>query len=178
MSGPPAGAMGVLDLGCGTHKEPGAVGVDRFPDTDADVLHDLDRLPYPFPDSSFDRIVCRDVLEHLVDVLAVMAELHRVGRPGARVELRTPHFSSCLAYADPTHRHAFALQSLDHLAGTVPTPGYHAQFEVVARRLVFWRSLRLLGVEWLANRFPLAYEKLFAFWCPAMNIEAVLRVVK
>ncbi len=170
--------MKVLDLGCGMNKEPGAVGVDRSPDTLADVLHDLDRLPYPFPDSSFDRIICRDILEHLGDVLAVMGELGRIGRPGALIEVRTPHFSSCLAYADPTHRHAFGLQSLDHLAGIVPTPGYRTRLEVVSRRLVLWRLPRLCGIGGLANRFPVTYEKLFAFWFPAMNIQAVLRVVK
>lgn len=170
--------MKVLDLGCGLAKEPGAVGVDRSLGTLADVVHDLDRLPYPFPDSTFDRIICRDVLEHLQDTLAVMGELHRIARPGALIEIRTPHYSSCLAYADPTHRHAFSLQVLDHLAGAVPTPGYRARFEVVSRRLVFWRLFRLLGIAWLANRFPLVYEKHFAFWFPAMNIEAVLRVVK
>jgi SAM-dependent methyltransferase len=170
--------VAVLDLGCGAHKEPGAIGVDRSSETQADVVHDLDRFPYPFPDSSFDRIIGRDVLEHLTDVLAVMSELARIGRPGALIELRTPHFSSCLAYADPTHRHVFALQSVDHLAGVIPTPGYGARFEIVSRRLVFWRLHRLLGVSWLANRAPLVYEKLFAFWFPAMNVEAVLRVVK
>lgn len=170
--------MKVLDLGCGMSKEPGAVGIDRSPDSLADVVHDLDVLPYPFPDSSFDRIVCRDVLEHLTDPLAVMREIHRIGRPGALIEIRTPHFSSCLAYADPTHRHVFGLATLDHLAGRVPTPGYRVRFEVVSRRLVFWRLPRLLGVAWLANRWPSVYEKLFAFWFPAMNIEAVLRVAK
>ncbi len=170
--------MKVLDLGCGMNKEAGAVGVDRSSETLADVIHDLDRLPYPFPNSSFDRIISRDILEHLTDVLAVMGELYRIARPGALIEIRIPHFSSCLAYTDPTHRRAFSLQSLDHLAGIVPTPGYRARFEVVSRSLVFWRLPRLLGVGWLANRYPLVYEKYFAFWFPAMNIEAVLRVVK
>jgi SAM-dependent methyltransferase len=168
----------VLDLGCGRHKAPGAVGLDRSPETAADVIADLDRFPYPFRDSSFDRIVCRDVLEHLADTLAVMGELHRIGRPGGRVEIRTPHFSSCLAYADPTHRHVFALQTLDHLTGAVATPGYHARFEIVSGRLAFWRLPRLLGLAGLANRWPVPYEKLFAFWVPAMNVEAVLRIVK
>jgi len=46
----------ILDVGCGIHKQPGAIGIDRNPASRADVLADLDRFPYPFGDSSFDRL--------------------------------------------------------------------------------------------------------------------------
>ena len=47
--------MKILDVGCGIHKYPGAIGVDRNPASRADVICDLDHFPYPFADSSFDR---------------------------------------------------------------------------------------------------------------------------
>ena len=49
----------VLDIGCGTNKVPGAVGMDKNPRTDADVIHDLDDLPYPFADDEFDEVIGR-----------------------------------------------------------------------------------------------------------------------
>ena len=42
--GPPARAR-CLDVGCGSKKYPGSVGLDISADTDADVVHDLDVLP-------------------------------------------------------------------------------------------------------------------------------------
>lgn len=42
----------------------------------------LDILALPFPDTSFDVILCNHVLEHIPDDARAMRELHRVLRPG------------------------------------------------------------------------------------------------
>ena len=44
----------ILDLGCGKKKRPGSVGVDINPNSDADIIHDLNVFPYPFENSSFE----------------------------------------------------------------------------------------------------------------------------
>ena len=54
-----------LDVGCGTRKLPGAVGVDQSRASHADVFHALEKFPWPFPDNSFDLILLSHVLEHL-----------------------------------------------------------------------------------------------------------------
>ena len=85
-----------LDVGCGNLKIPGAVGIDMSPDTQADVVHDLNEFPWPLPDSEFEVIRLWSVLEHLDDTLAVTSEVHRVGR-------RAPSSSSsCRTSAAPT----------------------------------------------------------------------------
>ena len=60
--------MKILDLGCGCHKMPGAIGVDFNPNSDADIIYDLNAFPYPFPDNEFDLIHCDGILEHLDDM--------------------------------------------------------------------------------------------------------------
>jgi len=45
-----------LDVGCGRNKHPAAIGIDRNRDTNADVICDLDRVPYPFREGAFDQI--------------------------------------------------------------------------------------------------------------------------
>src|SRR4051794_41919463 len=90
----PTGPGSVLDIGCGSAKHPGAVGLDISADTDADIVHDLDVFPYPIEDASFDQILLQDVIEHVERPIQVFEELHRIARPGARIQLRTPHFSS------------------------------------------------------------------------------------
>ena len=177
--------MTTLDVGCGRAKTPGAVGIDREPHPEVDVVHDLDAFPYPFPAGAFDRIVMRHCLEHLQDVVRVIRELHRIAAPGATVDIEVPHFSSCDAYTDVTHRHFFGYRSFDYFTGH----GLHdthryggGWFEIAERRLHFWPwrgesrivPHRLLGVEWLANRHPTFYEKFLAFVFPARALSVRL----
>ena len=86
-----AGAAGlqVLDVGCGdkpylpyfsSARE--YVGVDPA-NEHADVRAHAEQLP--FADSSFDLVLCVQVLEHVDDPARVVRELHRVARPGGRV---------------------------------------------------------------------------------------------
>ena len=172
--------MKILDIGCGNRKIPGAVGLDRNPKSQADVFHDLDAFPYPFEEDHFDRIYGIDVLEHVADVIRAMEEIHRIGRSGALVFLRVPHFTSTQAYGDPTHRHFFNSQSLDYFCGGFPEYSFYTQarFKKIKVRINFWKIHRLNGVSFLANRFPVYYEKLFAFIFPAMNIEFQLEIIK
>jgi SAM-dependent methyltransferase len=174
----PTGPGAVLDLGCGSQKAPGAVGVDMSADTDADIVHDLDAFPYPLDDASFDQILLQDVIEHLAEPIRVFEELHRISRPGARIQLRTPHFSSVLAYGDPTHRHYFSTLAIRSLAEPRFAHYTAARFRVVRMCLDMWLPFRALGLSRLANRFPEPYEKYLAFRFPSMNIRAELEVLK
>ncbi len=47
-------------------------------------------LTLPFANCSFDRVIASEVLEHVPDDLAVMAELFRVLRPGGRLAATVP----------------------------------------------------------------------------------------
>jgi len=174
----PTGPGAVLDVGCGASKLPGAVGLDISPDTAADIVHDLDELPYPIADASFDQIVLQDVLEHVREPIRVFEELHRIARPGARVQLRTPHFSSALAYGDPTHRHYFSTIAIRSLAEPRFAHYTPVRFRVVHVTLDLWLAHRALGLGLLFNRAQETYEKYFAFMCPAMNIRAEFEVLK
>jgi SAM-dependent methyltransferase len=178
-----------LDVGCGRTKAAGAIGIDIEPHPGVDVVHDLDRFPYPFADGEFDRIVASHSLEHLADVVRVLEELHRIAAPGAVVEIEVPHFSSCDAYTDVTHRHFFGYRSFDYFteAGLYGVHRYRkGRYEIAARHINFWPLRgdsrivphRLLGIEWLANRHPTFYEKFLAFVFPARSLSVRLVPVK
>lgn len=174
----PTGPGTVLDIGCGSAKTPGAVGLDISADTDADIVHDLDAFPYPIEDASFDQILLQDVVEHVREPIRVFEELHRIARAGARIQLRTPHFSSVLAYGDPTHRHYFSTIAIRSLAEPRFAHYTDVRFRIVHVTLDLWLPFRALGFGWLANRFPEAYEKYFAFRLPTMNVRAEFEVLK
>lgn len=168
-----------LNLGCGMKKMPEAVNVDRNADAHPDVLHDLSRRPWPFEDSSFERVYALDVLEHLEDTVASMEELHRVTQPGGVVHLQVPHFSNFGAYCDPTHRRFFGYQTFKYFTGENDY-GFYTRRRFVRRdvRLHFYPGRINRLVQRYANRRPDAYE---ARWCwvfPAGWITAELVVVK
>lgn len=49
-----------------------------------------DALDLPFPNGSYDRIVCSEVLEHIWDADRAIAELTRVLKPGGRMAVTVP----------------------------------------------------------------------------------------
>jgi SAM-dependent methyltransferase len=174
----PSGEGTVLDVGCGSAKLPGAIGLDVSADTAADIVHDLDVFPYPIEDSSFDQILLQDVIEHVREPIRVIEELHRVARPGARIHLRTPHFSSALAYGDPTHRHYFSTIAIRSLAEPRFAHYTEVRLRVLHVTLDMWLPFRAAGMDRLANRFQETYEKYFAFILTTMNVRAEFEVVK
>jgi len=70
--------MPTLNLGCGVKRREDAVNLDISREVGADVVHDLNVVPWPFPDGAFDNVYAFDVLEHVDDVVKTLEELHRV----------------------------------------------------------------------------------------------------
>lgn len=85
----------ILDVGCG--KKPYGyllrnadeyIGIDIESDG-ADVVIGPDG-PWPFPDQSFDWVICTQVLEHVENPDHLLGEIARVLRPGGKVILSFP----------------------------------------------------------------------------------------
>jgi SAM-dependent methyltransferase len=65
-----------------------------------------DALNLPFPDGEFDRVVAAEVLEHIPDDDAAIAELARVLRPGGTIAVTVPRWlpeKICWALSDEYH---------------------------------------------------------------------------
>jgi SAM-dependent methyltransferase len=167
-----------LNLGCGRRRDPAAVNVDITDATEPDVVHDLNVVPWPFPDDRFDHVEAIDVIEHLDDTLAAVTEIHRVTRPGGTVKIVVPHFSSSNAFTDLTHRGFFGFRSLDYVTGAVVHDYYTPlRFRMVRREIVFERRPMNSLVRRLANRSPERYERRWAWMFPAWFLVYELEVV-
>lgn len=57
------------------------------------IYCDLDSGTFPFPDESFDVVVCSEVLEHLFDLRKVHREVYRLLRPNGIYIVSTPNFN-------------------------------------------------------------------------------------
>lgn len=113
-------------------------------DTDGDALRSLladepsihsvqakaERLP--FPTASVDTVLLLDVLEHVSDEPKVIAEVHRILRPGGSLILSVPN-KGIFRFLDPQNLSA-------HLKGTLSPQTHHRHYsEADLTRLLFLR---------------------------------------
>jgi SAM-dependent methyltransferase len=168
-----------LRLGSGHKKAADAVNVDIVRSTGPDICHDLNCLPWPLPDDWFEECQAYDAIEHLNDIVTVMAEIHRVCQDGAIVRITVPHFSCSNAFTDPTHRHYFSWFSLHYFTGEHEFSFYtESHFRHRHSRIVFAPTLLNKLVHRLANRYAAEYERRWAWMFPAWFLYFELEVVK
>lgn len=181
----------VLDVGCGSRKVLGSTGIDQFPLSGVDVVHELNSIPWPLESNSFDRIVFSHSISHLSDISATIIECHRLLKPGGFIEIVAPHYASDNFNTDPTHKVHLGARSMNYFVDNVDF-GYRYIpdafcFELLATHVSFreaqtsWRPalkfnpLALVGIEWIANRFIRIYERLFCWMLPPSEVYFLLR---
>ena len=172
----------ILHLGCGPKKIPGAVGVDINKNIGADVVHDLNRFPYPFKSNYFDKVIAQNIMEHLQNIPKVMEELHRICKNGANLIITTGHFSGIDSFTDPTHIHFFTSRTFDYF---IPgTDLFDLQYSKAKYRKIKIQlgpkksNFPLNLILKLVNTYPVIYEKRFAFIFPVGVISYELSIVK
>ena len=123
-----------LDLGCGAGRHVHAmyyyaqchvVGLDlgfedvrntrngfgSCPDMDPETKRAFsltvgNALSLPFPDASFDKVICSEVLEHIPDYEQAVAEIDRILKPGGTLAVSVPRYWPewvCWALSDDYH---------------------------------------------------------------------------
>lgn len=124
-----------------------------------------DACALPFRNGVFGGFLCKDVLEHVLDPIAVLQEARRVCDESAKVVATVPRAIPRAVWSDPTHLRGFTSRSLIQtlmLGGWLPvsSPQRMGGFPG-ARRLRLTRHLPLLmripifghvfGTNWLVT---------------------------
>lgn len=131
----------VLNLGAGNRIIEGAVNHDRMIHRpEISVAHDLNRMPWPWEDESFDVICARAVFEHLdVDLVAAMDECWRILRTGGTLDIKLPHWQHFSCYQDPTHRRGYDVGVFDWFDPETPN-GRIYSFYTPRKWRVVWKD--------------------------------------
>jgi SAM-dependent methyltransferase len=112
----------------------GLVTLDHNADHNPDVVWDLETLPLPFEDASFDSISAFDVLEHTGKqgdwrfFFAQWSDFWRIMKPGGRFYGIVPSLTSPWAWGDPSHTRVITPEQFTFLS----QPNYDQQVGVTA----------------------------------------------
>ena len=170
-----------LNLGCAGYKKDGYVNVDWDPAVQPDVIHDLNKFPYPFTDNFFDVVEADHVLEHLEKVFSAMSEIHRLLKSGGKLIVKVPHFSRGFTHAE--HAHGFDVTFPLYFNKEFSQSGFcGVEFKLVKMHLKWAAFLKLLPhlgygkatvfllgllsyfFSFLANLSPNFCSRIWCFW--------------
>ena len=191
--------MKILDLGCGNRKikagrKDEVIGIDfKNPIAKPDVSHDLNKLPYPFDDNTFDFIYASYSLEHLDNPLRVMEEMHRIAKPNARIVVKVPHYS--YGWANILHKKVFGVHFIEEAFTRNSLERYSdVEFKIINVKLSWIRfpyvhkfskpvDLLLRALNHIfsaaANVSPIFCERVWCYWVGGFEaMEFELKVVK
>jgi SAM-dependent methyltransferase len=180
-----AGQLRVLDAGCGRQffvDYPGlglregkayVVGIDvsqaaldRNEQVDEKILGDIQR--YPLEPSSFDAVVCQDVLEHLPEPIKALENMTRALRPGGELFLSWSNPASLKGLVTkftPLRFHVLAYRRFfgHSYAGQPGYPPFKTYLRWSIRPKALHRRLQRLGFEevFIQTSEP---PNLAAFW--------------
>ena len=138
----------ILDLGCGTGtmlqylaRYGQAEGIDadegavRFcHERGVHQVQQVETMPLPFEDDTFDLVTALDVLEHIDDDRGTLRELYRITRPGGRIMLSVPAYRFLWGAQDE-----ISLHKRRYVAGEIRERLSEAGFAV--RRLSYFNTI-------------------------------------
>ncbi len=96
-----------LDVGCGANKQLGFVGMDYRKEPGVDIVHDLEKFPWPLPNECASLVMASHVVEHINPhggvFIAFMNEVWRILKPDGEFLIAAPYATSQGMFRDPTH---------------------------------------------------------------------------
>ena len=171
--------MKKLNLGCGKDVKKGYINLDSVNLKNVDIVHNLNKFPYPFEDNEFDEVYASMILEHLDNWIKAMEEIHRISKKHAIIKIKVPFFPSMYSVIDPTHKNFFTYMTFDYFNPKHGLNYYsNARFKIIKRKIVFsWNPiLKFLSIP--INWAPVFYSRYLSFMFPSNELYFELKNIK
>jgi hypothetical protein len=146
----------LLDIGLTDTKQGNFIRRAKRKGPGVDIVHDLEKFPWPLDDNSCLMILAAHIIEHIKPWLVVpwMDELWRVMKANGQLAISTPYPNSSLWQQDPAH-----CGHLNELSFAYFDPAFPKLYEIHKPK-------------------PWKIEKGSPVWKSDGNIECLLNVVK
>jgi len=170
-----------LNMGCGVNIEKNSTNLDYFKLNGVDVVHDLNKFPYPFKDNTFEEVFADNVLEHLNDPQKPLEELSRICKPGAVIDIIVPLAPTMHAFRDPTHKLFFTYRTFEYFTEESKSLNHYtkARFKILSRRIIFHNQLGFMTrIINISDRFTKFMCEFFSQFFPPAFLRIKLGVVK
>ena len=175
----------LLKVLCGNSKLKGAIGVDMRKFPVADIIHNLDSIPWPFKDGSVDIFFAHSIVGHITSVADFLNEVWRIGKNGSRVVISVPYFRTIDAFSDPTLKHFFTSYSMDYFLDIDSHLSSYQYTKHKFKKIGFWYGWPQPSRDPLTRlfkaficRFPRFYDQYLSLLIPVKILVWELEVRK
>jgi len=148
-----------LNVGAGRDIRKGWINLDSHNKKGADVVHDLNNLPLPFKNNTFDYIYCGYVLEDFTNPIPLMEDLIRITKPGGRIEIQVGNETSC--WDNLYHKRGYTINSLKNFAEREDY-GVSRNVRVVESKFYYHKLDREVS---FSRKIFVIYQRIMAFFC-------------
>jgi SAM-dependent methyltransferase len=95
----------LLDIGLIDIKQPNFIRMAKRKEPEVDIVHDLEKFPWPLKSDSCLMVLAAHIIEHIKpwNTVAWMNELWRVMKKDGQLAISTPYAGSPLWNQDPDH---------------------------------------------------------------------------
>jgi predicted SAM-dependent methyltransferase len=174
----------ILNLGCGNSKKKmpfygKIIGLDLVDLPEVDIVHDLNKYPWPVKDSEFEAIYADNVLEHLDSIICPLEEIWRISKDKGKIKIIVPLFPGVWTYADPTHKQVFTYMSFNYFLENHGLNYYSkVRFKIIKRKIKFHKILKFMEFVNCCEFFKKIYYIFFSQIIPPKYLEIDLIALK
>lgn len=171
--------MKKLNLGSGKDYKKDWINLDFNKKFNPDVVHDMNKFPYPFKKQEFDLIYCSHIFGAAEDLFKTLKEIERIAKPGAIIHIREAHFSNPLLGGDLQMKNRFGWLTFDRIIDGTFNKTYN--FKIVSKKFNFLSENHPIAnvfFSWIFNFLPKSFYERFLCWIfPVGEIEVKLRKI-
>lgn len=152
--------MKKLNIGTGNDYKYGWINIDNDKKYNPDVLHDLNKYPYPFKSKYFDYVLASHIIEHLDDPVRFITEIKRILKTYGILEIIVPHYTNPMAYT-PLHKWYFSYKAIDQIT---------QDMKIIKKEIIFTPKYKFME-----KVDPIFYENTPLRIFPAKEIRVIIK---